>query len=162
MAMLNWQGWAVTNFVGWGAAGTVTPPAVVIAPDVGHVGKKRRRKRYLIEGRLLLLTDEELHAYLLRLLRRKKQEQVPPAPAKKAQPAPKPAAEPIAVADFGLLSSQMQAQPSYVQIAADLAHERWAKNQPEILRALHDLALGMEADALEAADEDDLEVLLLM
>jgi hypothetical protein len=25
--MLNWEGWAATNFVGWGSAGGVTPPA---------------------------------------------------------------------------------------------------------------------------------------
>jgi hypothetical protein len=163
MAMLNWQGWAA-NFQGWGSAGAVTPP-VVVTPDVGHVARRggrpegAKRKRYLIDGRLLLLTDDELHAHLLRLLRRKKaQQEAPPSARREAKLAPKAAVEPIIVpADFGLLSPQMQAQP-YAQVAADLARENWAQSQPEILRALHELAAGLDADT----DEDDETILLLM
>jgi hypothetical protein len=163
MAMLNWQGWAA-NFLGWGSARAVTPP-VVVTPDVGHVGRRKgqgaKRKRYLIDGRLLLLTDDELHAHLLRLLRRKKaQQEAPPSARREAKLAPKAAAEPIIVpADFGLLSPQMQAQP-YAQVAADLARENWAQSQPEILRALHELAAGLDAD--RDIDEDDEDVLMLL
>lgn len=139
--------------------GAVVP---TVTPSVGHVGRPRR-KRYLIEGRLLLLTDEELRAYLVRLLRRKKAEQeAAPEPAQpKRAPQPPPAAEPIAPAEFGLLSPDRRAKP-FLRVATALADEKWARSQPAILRALHDLALGLETDALRAAEEDDLEVLLLL
>lgn len=42
--MLNWQGWAATNFVGWGSAGEATPPAVV-TPYPGAAGRSRRGRR---------------------------------------------------------------------------------------------------------------------
>lgn len=56
--MLNWQGWAATNFVGWGSVGVDAP--AVTTPAVGHVGKPRRKREYVeIDGQYFEVKDQK-------------------------------------------------------------------------------------------------------
>jgi hypothetical protein len=62
--MLNWQGWAATNFQGWGSVGTAAPAAPAATP-VGH-GKPSRRRHYVeIDGQYFEVRD---HAQAVQIL----------------------------------------------------------------------------------------------
>lgn len=80
--MLNWQGWAATNFVGWGSAA----PSVVVhdRPYPGPAGKsKRGRKPHRsvveVDGELIAVTGREEAEALLERVRAKAVEEAPKA-----------------------------------------------------------------------------------
>ena len=76
--MLNWQGWAATNFVGWGSVGTTTPP--VTTPYPGPAGRAAKRRRKVeIDGQVFSLTDDEIQGALDVVLRRDEDAPVPKA-----------------------------------------------------------------------------------
>ena len=92
MAMLNWEGWAATNFQGWGSAASATP-APTPAP-VGGGGGKRRLQPVTVTYRgkeHYFVSEAEAEEYI-EALRPKVEPVAQPAPkrAKKAPAAPPP------------------------------------------------------------------------
>lgn len=77
--MLNWQGWAATNFVGWGDAGTTTPPATAPYPGPAGRASKPRRRKVEIDGQVFSLTEAEIQGALDVVLRRDEDAPVPKA-----------------------------------------------------------------------------------
>lgn len=108
-----------------------------------------------------MLTLEELREYLRARLKRE-QAKVERPKIRPQQKAPKRSPTPLGpAADSGLLSEGMQPSYAYVPAFDALWAQSWVAAQPEIRRQLRELADELQRIAEMAADEEDVELLLL-
>jgi hypothetical protein len=144
--MLNWEGWAATNFVGWGSVGSATPP-VVVAPTVGGVGKKRRLKTFhyvVIDGEEIEVGSVAEARAMLDKVREdaKRAAEVATKPVKPVVVAQKPQERPTAA------THQIQAQVDATNAVLELIAKEHQK--------AHELRMRKQ----EADDEADLLTIL--
>jgi hypothetical protein len=131
--MLNWQGWAATNFQGWGSAGAATP--VVTPQEVGGGGGKRRlpRNYWTIRGKTYLIEDEDVPALVQAILAKDKAQKLKPSLKRAAQQIRAAVAEtpPVSAPTFAALPAfdalwaelMSTEQHRQAQMARQIAHD---------------------------------------
>lgn len=132
--MLNWQGWAATNFQGWGSAASAAPAATTA---VGGVGRRRLKPvTVTFKGQEHYFVSEAEAEAFIEALRPK----TPPKQAKKlAQKALQKPAEPPKVV--------LQAPPdmSHLRALVD-AHNARATEQHKAAVAAYERERDIERD----------------
>lgn len=136
--MLNWQGWAQINFLGWGAEGVTPEPPVLpnFNPKPGGGGKEKRRK-IVLDDKVYDLSPGELQQVLSLVL----------SPVKSV---PKAIAKPVKALRKVVEEAPKVAEPTYAMAPAfDILWEHFAKTrQREAQEALR-LAMEIEQDDMD-------------